>query len=837
MILLILILVIIICISIGAWFFFSTQIDSSTQSMQVSTSKLGEKLRSANEEAIGTFATKESIMKFNGDLKTMNADIRSTLSEDVATLKASDDAQRVWAQSMFNAQKRLVTDELNSSTHLITDSLGKVRTLQEQQQTVFNKNLAGTRQEMQDSLNIANGYLNKQNSNMVTTFNNQMSNLFNSHSTFATNVSSEVASIGAVQKQFIATYPKTVASSLSNLQDQVTGNKNTYDGYARSTGNDINGLSNDVALLKNDYATLSNQLSSDLSFTNANYDMRLTGTQNSMLYLASNANMQFKSMGNTMDMYKTNFDNLSKLSDSYASSVLKSSKIYTDQESKSALASYKNIYDSNVKAFNAAVQAENLVLRQYSDSQLTASKGYTNAQLASMSNTLKQYSDSLYTQMLVKGQSDSDVVQNMIENTEKELGAWTVQVGSNFVKMNTAMTSNFAATVASDAALQTSINNVNTSLQTSINGVNTYAQNLNTKVLANDVLYTNQMRGISDNMTASNASMKSLVGTTSNTLRDVITSTRATLQSGIDNATTIGTNATNIGTNATTIGNAATTTANTAKATGDTNTKSISDLASTVAANKTDINSQVVTVNSNIGLHSTRLTNLEGSTTTLQTNVNNITNTVNNTINTRLRGHDDSITSINNTMATVAWTNSNFVTPSTLNTTLNGYVRTTGLSGYATNAQLSGYATNASLSAYATNSTLSGYATNASLGGYVTTQTFNDAINGIRTEQAQAKAIADAAQALINGIVIRVNDTVFDGLPNNQFGAAAFAINSGDQSILDAFTKSTRFSVDGSQWFTISRVYQNAWFGKHVVSYGSTPMYFQSYTNHTFRFA
>ena len=505
MILFIVILLFVLCSSLGIWYFFSTQMNEVAQTLSTHAT-------TSQESASATAnvpSTKDVITTFYGDMKTMNSNIQSTLSNDRASLKADNDNQYAWAKMMFNVQKQVVMDEINASAQSFNSSLGKVKTLQEQQQTLIGKNFLGTKQEILDS----GSQWSKQTSNMGISFNTYLSNVTKSQSTLAANVTSEVNGINYIQQQhgqFITTYPQYIATTFSNLSKQVTSNKASYDAYASTSGTNMTSMSNDIKSLKSGYVTLSNQFANSSAFENPQYDMRLANTQSNMAYLSSNSDMQFKQIGSTFDLYNVKVDNISQLSDQYAKSVLKSSKQYVDQENTATLVKYKTLFDSNMAAFSNQLQNEDLVLRQLSDKQYTASKVYSDTQLASMSNVLKQYSTGLYNQMYAQEQSDINNVKNQFTSLGKDLD-------NAFGVAFTAIDKTWNTMQTSEAALSKSIQNVDA-----------YARTLDTKFSNLDTAFLTDLTGLVNGMTASNTYLKSAIGDTTNKANATQTQLEAT---------------------------------------------------------------------------------------------------------------------------------------------------------------------------------------------------------------------------------------------------------------------------------------------------------------------
>jgi len=231
--------------------------------------------------------------------------------------------------------------------------------------------------------------------------------------------------------------------TIGGVMDKQLGD---YNEYVMNTGNTVAGMSNSIGNLYHNFDTFSAKITSDLGLYNTSMDKRF-------LDLGTYADTGFSNVGNRFKMLDANLQGhqdtiyaIQKEASGYGTSVLKAARAYTDQEHVAVVNKMNAVQGSVLDTLNLNMKNENLVLRDYSDQQLSSSKTYTGAQLATMSNAMTQYINNQIVYALSKEESDAKALNAILNQTQDTLRAFTVKLNNDMVDLGRAVaTSNAIA--------------------------------------------------------------------------------------------------------------------------------------------------------------------------------------------------------------------------------------------------------------------------------------------------------------------------------------------------------------------------------------------------------
>lgn len=498
MIYLTIVLILVLALTLGAWFFFSTRLETTKTTVQATATSLDEKIRKLSDDAHSVFATKDSLTSTNSRMNQVEYEINNTISDQVANLKHEDKMRDMKMRYALEESKNLVKDELYYAQNAIYDTVNQVRKEVGSYTDSFGSEIEKTKSVMQDWLDTKDVFWNHKVVDMEQKFKHAVQDIYDNQGLMKDSVISRINSLEDRENATELNTSKLTKDTDARFAsyDAAFGNHiKQYQSYIGQTENQLTGYGNDITTLKSEYGILKDKLNSDITVKNEQYDHALAAISNKVANTGANVDIQLNSMNNKLTDYQKSLDNLDKQSQEYSQNLFDQTKSFIKTEESASRDLYKSMYDDFMKQTQSQMQQENLILRDYSNQNYKDSILYTDAQMNAMSNSLKQYTDNQLTTFLVGEHKNSDALQSMMSATDEELKSYV------------------SKTTKSLDAINSSIDKLGNSSLTFNNNLTSLSNDflrLNSNMTASTNALTSSMNSLNDLKASTNASMNTL---------------------------------------------------------------------------------------------------------------------------------------------------------------------------------------------------------------------------------------------------------------------------------------------------------------------------------------
>jgi len=241
-------------------------------------------------------------------------------------------------------------------------------------------------------------------------------------------------------------FPLDTGARLSSVNKALDAHRRDFVEFGAKTDRSLGGLASTIPDVSNRFGIFTAKVTSDLGLYNTAMNAKLDAFDGYMKGGFSNVDGYFRGFDATLASQQGVLDAVRQESTGYGSGVLGVSGSYTDQNQRVATNALTAIHSGLVNAVTTSMQSENLVLRGYSDKQLSAAQVYTGAQVESMSNVMAQYLNNKITYVRNVEDNDASALTTLILNTQSNIYDYIDAMNKNVVRLQKAVSdSNIAS--------------------------------------------------------------------------------------------------------------------------------------------------------------------------------------------------------------------------------------------------------------------------------------------------------------------------------------------------------------------------------------------------------